>query len=86
MEKNERVIMNMITSNKLIIKSCTIMKVGLSPYDDKRFIMNDKITLAHRHYKIFLLKDDDDNFCDFNRTRFSYLSFQMLLCDNFVGA
>ena len=39
-EKSERVTMNLITSTNQTITTCTIMKVGLSPYNDKRFVMN----------------------------------------------
>ena len=66
-ERSERVTMDLITTTNQTITTCAIMEVGLSPYDDKRFVMNDKInTLAHGHFEIPLLKDDDDNFCDIN--------------------
>ena len=66
-EKSERVTMNMIISSNQTITTCSIMKERLSRYNDKRFVMNDKInTSAHGHYEISLLKDNDDIFCDFN--------------------
>ena len=40
-EKSEIVTMDMITSSNQDIKTCTIIKVGPLPYDDKRFVMND---------------------------------------------
>ena len=62
-EKSERFTLNMITSSNQTITTCNIMKVRLSPYDDKRFVMNDKIkTSTHGHYEISLLKDNNDIF------------------------
>ncbi len=43
------VTMDMITSYQISF----ILKVGIPQYDDKRFVMNDKINkLAHGHYEI----------------------------------
>jgi hypothetical protein len=40
--------------------SQTILKVGLSPYDDKRYFMMDKVsTLAHGHKDIIKLRKED---------------------------
>ena len=45
--------MNMIRSKKHIINTYEVNKIGLSCYDDKRYILNDGITtLAYGHYKI----------------------------------
>jgi hypothetical protein len=42
----------------------TYLKTGLSPYDDKRYVLNDKVsTLAYGHYLCTLDNDFDcDNF------------------------
>ena len=45
--------MNTIRSKNHIINTCEVNKIGLSCYDDKRFILDDGITtLAYGHYKI----------------------------------
>ena len=45
--------MNMIRSKNHILNTCEVNKIGLSCYDDKRYILNDGITtLAYGHYKI----------------------------------
>ena len=44
--------MNQIRSERLEIYSTKLKKIGLSPYDDKRYILNDGMsTLAYGHYK-----------------------------------
>ena len=45
--------MNFIRSHRHELFSITVNKTSLSPYDDKRYVMEDGIhTLAHGHYKI----------------------------------
>ena len=45
--------MNMIRSYNHQLYSVTINKTTLSPYDDKRYVLDDGInTWAHGHYKI----------------------------------
>ena len=45
--------MNQIRSEAHQIYSIKLNKIGLSPYDDKRYIMSDGMyTLAHGHYTI----------------------------------
>ncbi len=45
--------MNQIRSERHEIYSIKLNKIGLSPYDDKRYILNDGMnTLAYGHYKI----------------------------------
>ena len=45
--------MNQIRSDRHQIYSITLNKVGLSPYDDKRYILSSGVdTLAHGHYAI----------------------------------
>jgi len=40
-------------STNYVVKTVTIKKIGLSPYDMKRYILPDGIsTLAYGHYKI----------------------------------
>ena len=44
--------MNQIRSYNHNLYSVTLNKIGLSPYDDKRFVLEDGIhTLAYGHYK-----------------------------------
>ena len=48
----ERIQMKTIRSDHHEIYSCVVNKVGLSAYDDKRYILNDGMnTLAIGHYK-----------------------------------
>ena len=50
--------MNQIRSERHEIYSIKLNKIGLSPYDDKRYILNDGMnTLAYGHYKITVLKE-----------------------------
>ena len=45
--------MNIIRSKSHILNTCEVNKIGLSCYDDKRYILDDGITtLAYGHYKI----------------------------------
>ena len=45
--------MNTIRSKNHILNTCEVNKIGLSCYDDKRYILDDGITtLAYGHYKI----------------------------------
>ena len=45
--------MNMIRSKSHIVNTYEVNKIGLSCYDDKRYILDDGIsTLAYGHYKI----------------------------------
>ncbi|XP_046347918.2 uncharacterized protein LOC125381613 isoform X2 [Haliotis rufescens] len=52
-QKQFRHNMNQIQSQNHQLHTVSINKISLSPYDDKRFVLKDKIhTLAHGHYKI----------------------------------
>jgi hypothetical protein len=52
-EKSSYVDMSAIRSFHHTVMSVSIRKLGLSPYDNKRYVLGDKITtLAHGHYKI----------------------------------
>ncbi|CAB4015605.1 Hypothetical predicted protein [Paramuricea clavata] len=51
-KKQTKTSMNKIRSYGHEIHSIKLNKIDLSPYDDKRFILEDDHTLAHRHYKI----------------------------------
>ena len=45
--------MQRITSDKQNVYTVEVTKIALSPYDDKRFVLQDKVTtLAYGHYKI----------------------------------
>lgn len=45
--------MNQIRSENHQLYTVTLNKTSLSPYDDKRYILEDGITtLAHRHHEI----------------------------------
>ena len=47
--------MNQIRSDKHEVYSVKLNKIGLSPYDDKRYILNNGVrSLAYGHYKITL--------------------------------
>ena len=49
-----------IRSENQQLFSQAINKIGLSPYDDKRYVLGDKITtLAHGHCKIEKLRTED---------------------------
>jgi hypothetical protein len=51
-EESNTVEMAQIRSHLHEIRTVKIKKTGLSPYDDKRYVLNDKITtLAHGHYE-----------------------------------
>ena len=52
-ESIERVTIRQIRSSNHDLFSTEQVKVGLSPYDDKRYVLNDKLsTLAYGHYTI----------------------------------
>ncbi len=52
-EKTSVSTMQQIRSKNHQVFTMTINKVGLSPYDDKRYVLDDKVsTLAHGHYRI----------------------------------
>jgi hypothetical protein len=52
-KKQTKASMNHIRSHGHKIYSIKLNKIALSPYDDKRFILEDGVnTLAHGHYKI----------------------------------
>ena len=51
--KQMRSSMNQIRSKNHQLYSITLNKIGLSPFDDKRYVLgNGCDTLAHGHYKI----------------------------------
>ena len=51
--------MNLIRAFKHVVTTNKVRKVGLSPFDDKRYVLDDKVaTLAHWHYAIDFLKTD----------------------------
>jgi hypothetical protein len=52
-KKQTKASMNQIRSHGHEIYSIKLNKIALSPYDDKRFILENGVnTLAHGHYKI----------------------------------
>ncbi len=52
-EKSTLATMQRIASKNHTVTTVSVTKTGLSPYDDKRFVLDDKIsTLAYGHYKI----------------------------------
>jgi hypothetical protein len=52
-EKSSTVNMQQIRSYNHEIYSIQLTKTGLSPYDDKRYVLDDKVsTLAYGHYAI----------------------------------
>jgi hypothetical protein len=52
-EKSSSVTMQQIRSYNHEVYSIQMTKTGLSPYDDKRFVLDDKVsTLAYGHYAI----------------------------------
>ena len=51
--------MNQILSNKHVVNSVTRTKIGLSPFDDKRYVLKDGMnTLAYGHYRIKELEEE----------------------------
>jgi hypothetical protein len=51
-EQSSTVTMQRISSAKHDVYTVELTKIGLSPYDDKRYVLSDKIsTLAHGHFK-----------------------------------
>lgn len=53
--------MYQIRSDHQTVVTAAVKKTGLSPYDDKRYVLNDKVsTLAHGHYLCTF--DKDSNF------------------------
>ena len=60
MEKKQTIAsMNQIRSESHEIYSIKLNKIGLSPYDDKRYILNDGMnTLAYGHYKITVWEEE----------------------------
>ena len=58
-EESSTVEMNLIRASKHVVTTNRVRKIGLSPFDDKRYVLNDKVTtLAHWHYAIDFLKTD----------------------------
>ena len=58
-EERSTVEMNLIRASKHVVTTNRVRKVGLSPFDDKRYVLNDKVTtLAHWHYAIDFLETD----------------------------
>ncbi len=51
-QKAEMVSMNMLWSQKHQIYTVTVNKIGLSAFDDKRYLLNASKSLAYGHYKI----------------------------------
>ena len=52
-ECTESSTMRQIRSFNHEVYTTEMVKVSLSPYDDKRYVLNDRVsTLAHGHYKI----------------------------------
>jgi hypothetical protein len=52
-EQTTKIVQQQICSKNHSVVTAEIIKAGLSPYDDKRYVMDDKAsTLAHGHYKI----------------------------------
>ena len=57
-ENSTTVIMQQIRSMKYDVFTVSLRKTGLSPYDDKRYVLSDRITtLAYSHYKTVLEND-----------------------------
>ena len=58
-EERSTVTMNLIRASKHVVTTNKVRKVGLSPFDDKRYVLDDKVTtLAHWHYAIDFLKTE----------------------------
>ena len=58
-KKRQMANMNRIQSFKHHLYSVNLNKIGLSPYDDKRYILDDGVTtLAHGHYDTKLTETD----------------------------
>ena len=58
-EERPTVTMNLIQASKHVVTTNKVCKVGLSPFDDKRYVLNDKVaTLGHWHYAIDFSKTD----------------------------
>ena len=56
-ENSTMLTMQQIRSMKHDMFTISLRKTGLSPYDDKRYVLNDKITtLAYDHYKTLIGK------------------------------
>jgi hypothetical protein len=67
-ETSSTIDMQQIRSFKHDIYSIEVTKTCLSPYDDKRYVLNDKIsTLAYGHYKIQQLPSVNDQHQDINK-------------------
>ena len=58
-EERSTVTMNLIRASKHVVTTNKVRKVGLSPFDDKKYVLDDKVTtLAHWHYAIDFLKTE----------------------------
>ena len=58
-ENSTTVTLQQIRSMKDKVFTISLRKTGLSPYDDKRYVLNDKITtLAYGHYKTVIENDE----------------------------
>jgi len=56
-EPGEHCKMTTIQSKLLEIKTVTFTKKELSAFDDKKYYLDDKISLAHGHYRNWLIND-----------------------------
>ena len=58
-EDSSTVTMNLIRSSKHEATANNIRKIQLTPFDDKRTVLDDNIsTIAYHHYRIEFIKTD----------------------------